>query len=229
MNFYDGRNHMLVILKADHSFLVSRPRINRRSVRISSEESEDKNRYSDHIKVVDAFDEILSELETVRVSLPKSTSPVNRIRPSSIKQRPFSTFVAKSNFETNFDENDNEERVRDSGYMSQHNSQSSVASSSTTEDFELDIEQQVFSLVDYWSLNFTGDLHYPDTLHLLMEILEKLRQRNKVKNTCQKTVLKSCLLCITLWRESWHGRVSNKNQTFSHLLAPRQRKYSSHL
>ena len=94
--------------------------------------------------------------------------------------------MAKSNFETNFDENDNEERVRDSGYMSQHNSQSSVASSSTTEDFELEIEQQVFSLVDYWSLNFTGDLHYPDTLHLLMEILEKLRQRNKVKTTCQK-------------------------------------------
>lgn len=154
---------------------------------------------------------------------------MNRIRPSSIKQRPFSTFVAKSNFETNFDENDNEERVRDSGYMSQHNSQSSVASSSTTEDFELEIEQQVFSLVDYWSLNFTGDLHYPDTLHLLMEILEKLRQRNKVKTTCQKQFWKA-VFCVSHFGEKvGTGVLSNKNQTFSHLLAPSQRKYSSHL
>lgn len=176
---------------------VARTRMNRRSVRLSEEatnENDNKNsRYSDHIKVVDAFDEILSELETVRVSMPKSTettttSPTStqRIRPSSIKQRPYSTFVAKSNFD------DEEERVRDSGYMSQHNSQSSVASSasaSATDDeiFEkptlIDVDQMIFSLIDYWSLHFTGDLHFPDTLHLVMEILEKLRQRNKVSTS----------------------------------------------
>ena len=69
--------------------------------------------------------------------------------------------------------------------MSQHNSQSSVASSSTVDDDEEDeesveTEEMIFALIDYWSLNFTGDLHYPDTLHLVMEILEKLRQKNKV-------------------------------------------------
>ena len=162
---------------------VARPRINRRSVRLGGDDGskEDSNRYSDHIKVVDAFDEILSELETVRITLPtkEPTSPTARIRPSSIKQRPFSTFVAKSNFE------EEKESVRDSGYMSQHNSQSSVASSSTVDDDEEDeesveTEEMIFALIDYWSLNFTGDLHYPDTLHLVMEILEKLRQKNKV-------------------------------------------------
>merc|ERR1711935_238711 len=170
---------------------VARTRMNRRSVRLSeegtSENDNNNSRYSDHIKVVDAFDEILSELETVRVSMPKSetttTSPTStRIRPSSIKQRPYSTFVAKSNFD------EEEERVRDSGYTSQRNSQSSVASSasaSATDDeifaeSSIDVDQMIFSLIDYWSLHFTGDLQYHDTLHLVMEILEKLRQRNKI-------------------------------------------------
>ena len=173
---------------------VARPRINRRSVRLGGDDGskEDSNRYSDHIKVVDAFDEILSELETVRITLPtkEPTSPTARIRPSSIKQRPFSAFVAKSTFE------EEKESVRDSGYMSQHNSQSSVASSSTVDDDEeegesVETEEMIFALIDYWSLNFTGDLHYPDTLHLVMEILEKLRQKNKVS-------LCSFFLCITL-------------------------------
>ena len=85
--------------------------------------------------------------------------------------------MAKCNYD---DDDEDEERVRDSGYMSQHNSQSSVASTSSNEDsIEDSVELNIFTLIDYWSLNFTGDLHYPDALHLLMEILEKLRQKNK--------------------------------------------------
>ena len=187
---------------------VARPRINRRSVRLGDDSKEDKNRYSDHIKVVDAFDEILSELETVRITLPtkEPTSPTARIRPSSIKQRPFSTFVAKSTFD------DDKESVRDSGYMSQHNSQSSVASSSTADDYDeeesVETEEMIFALIDYWSLNFTGDLHYPDTLHLVMEILEKLRQKNKV------SVCSSFFVYHTMARNL--APQNEKNQTQAH-------------
>ena len=222
---------------------VARTRMNRRSVRLSeegtSENDNNNSRYSDHIKVVDAFDEILSELETVRVSMPKSetttTSPTStRIRPSSIKQRPYSTFVAKSNFD------EEEERVRDSGYMSQHNSQSSVASSasaSATDDEifaepSIDVDQMIFSLIDYWSLHFTGDLQYHDTLHLVMEILEKLRQRNKVSTmNLEKLYLSAKWLhfCVSHFDEKLGTtvrRLSKSDFHYPHMLAPGQGKYA---
>jgi len=43
-----------------------------------------------------------------------------------------------------------------------------------------EIEQKIFEIVDFWSFHFTGDLHFPESLHLVMEILEKLRNKNQV-------------------------------------------------
>ena len=206
---------------------VSRAKFNRRSVRYgpcpmspdgdSDEENEMvSKRYSGHKKVVDAFDEILNELENVRVShgVPRdssdegsSSSPSRpderpmRVRPSSIKQRPYSTFVPKNTQMVKFGESNSSEQFatdRDSGYLSQHNSQSSVVSSDTdgspgshtsgrlSADYgmnmDVTIEQTIFDLIDFWSFHFTGDLHYPESLHLLMEILEMLRYRNQVRS-----------------------------------------------
>ena len=209
---------------------VSRAKFNRRSVRYGpcpmgpDGDSEDENemvskRYSGHKKVVDAFDEILNELENVRVShgVPRessdesSLSPTRpderpmRVRPSSIKQRPYSTFVPKNTQMVKFGESNSSEQFatdRDSGYLSQHNSQSSVVSSDTDQGSSPgshtsgrlsadyghvdvtdigEIEQTIYDLIDFWSFHFTGDLHYPESLHLLMEILEMLRYRSQIK------------------------------------------------
>jgi len=203
---------------------VSRAKFNRRSVRYGpcpmgpADDSEDENeivskRYSGHKKVVDAFDEILNELENVRVSHTRessdesSSSPTRpderpmRVRPSSIKQRPYSTFVPKNTQMVKFGESNSSEQFatdRDSGYLSQHNSQSSVVSSDSDHvsptgsqtsgrlsgEYDVtdigEIEQTIYDLIDFWSFHFTGDLHYPESLHLLMEILEMLRYRNQI-------------------------------------------------
>lgn len=42
------------------------------------------------------------------------------------------------------------------------------------------LEKRVFHIVDFWSAKFTGDLHHPETLHILMAILEKLRNKQQV-------------------------------------------------
>ena len=256
---------------------VSRAKFHRRSVRFAesnkngqnsknsidsgSDDDSDlkENSYTEHIRVVDAFDEILNELENVRIStLPKKESGAtsggfSRIRPSSIKgasrdQRPYSTYVPKVSKDLDedlddciYDEDINSDVAnkvieaagtdRDSGYLSQHNSQSSVASSESAEseqnsslDNDCDeaffnnshnfstirrnnrkgsnkeaninvdsnahininsavneIEQKIFEIIDFWSFHFTGDLHFPESLHLVMEILEKLRNKNQVR------------------------------------------------
>ena len=142
--------------------------------------------------------------------------------------------MAKSNFD------EEEERVRDSGYMSQHNSQSSVASSasaSATDDEifsepSIDVDQMIFSLIDYWSLHFTGDLQYHDTLHLVMEILEKLRQRNKVSTMNLKKLYLSAKwlhFCVSHFDEKLGTtvrRLSKSDFHYPHMLAPGQGKYA---
>ena len=199
---------------------VARPRLNanRRSARYTiirnDSDSEDETVQNDllkeHVKVVDAFDEILNELENVRISLPKSQYV---LRPSSIKQRPQSSYIPcvpnlsekgrsispRVSSITEIPTSLHLEAVeplstdRDSGYLSNHNSQSSELDEDESPsqdqfdpfdsqvDREMDrVEKRVYQIVDFWSRKFTGDLHYPETLHVLMAILEKLRNKQQV-------------------------------------------------
>ena len=200
---------------------VARPRLNanRRSARYtiirsesdSEEESVQNDLLKEHVKVVDAFDEILNELENVRISLPKSQYI---LRPSTIKQRPQSAYIP-TNPRVSPPSVSVGSRVssiselpqsflrpvvdpacdRDSGYLSTHNSQSSEIEDELEEQsqdqfdtfenqitLEADrVEKRVFEIIDFWSLKFTGDLHYPETLHVIMAILEKLRNKQQVR------------------------------------------------
>ena len=75
----------------------ARLKAHRQSVRYTviqaeSESDEENIMENNHVRVVEAFDEIVSELESVSL-VPKCRS---LIRPSSIKQRPQSAYVSKA-------------------------------------------------------------------------------------------------------------------------------------
>ncbi len=61
-------------------------------IQAESESDEENIMENNHVRVVNAFDEMVSELESVSL-VPKCRS---LIRPSSIKQRPQSAYVSKA-------------------------------------------------------------------------------------------------------------------------------------
>ena len=196
----------------------------------SEEENEKNDLLREHVKVVDAFDEILNELENVRISMPKTDYS---LRPSTVRQRPQSAYmvapakeIASRSLSTPISKTPRPipempksipempksipelpksvpelplsepflPSGRDSGYLSTHNSQSSeiededieseMKEETSFDQFDsnlFNMEKRVFEIVNVWSEKFTGDLHSPETLHILMAILENLREKRQVK------------------------------------------------
>jgi hypothetical protein len=138
---------------------------------------------NNHVRVVEAFDEILSELASVSL-VPKCRS---LIRPSSIKQRPQSAYVSKA-FSSSSSSGISSPEMdvpadRDSGY------QSSIFDDG--EDLASQYGQKIFHIVDFWSTTFPGDLQIPESLHNLMGILEHLRSQEMVTQIILPTFLTS--------------------------------------
>ncbi|CAG5099840.1 Oidioi.mRNA.OKI2018_I69.XSR.g16712.t1.cds [Oikopleura dioica] len=194
---------------------IKRSRLNRKSHRESvrytviqaeSESEEENIMENNHVRVVEAFDEIVSELESVSL-VAKCRS---LIRPSSIKsQRPQSAYVPKGFGSTSSSGVSSPDMAdRDSGY------QSSIFDDG--EDSSAQCTEKIFKIVDFWSKSFPGDLQIPETLHILMGILEHLRSQEIISlQQSSDIVLRvhrhSALLCNRLVAPRFQPEVAKKN------------------
>ena len=69
------------------------------------------------------------------------------------------------------------------------------------EDSSAQCTEKIFKIVDFWSKSFPGDLQIPETLHILMGILEHLRSQEIVKQPSSISFLK-ILFQISLQQSS---------------------------